>query len=420
MIRHALVLLLLFSLPAQAGDGHHHHGWTPDSCSSMMAWDPTIQMCQPLPMAGMPMSMLMVHGNIYGGFNSAFGARARQAWFTTDMVMADLGTSVGDSHYLAVDLMLSSEKWTLPATGYPLLFQIGEEDQNGNPFTDAQHPHNSPIMGITFSDTIRLTEDRNYLKLYFAPRGEATDGPVAFMHRASALMNPDAPLGHHIGQDVGHVTSTVIGGALQWHDKRFELSTFNGTEPSPTKVDLPIDVPNSLAGRFTEQWCNQLSTMISLAYVRRPEPGQPQLDHVWRYSGSAYLHYGVLGDWMLDDALIYGGISPYDAAAGTLHSFLEEFRLHNEHAQIWGRVEILERTPALLGVFATSPNNPIWITAVTLGYTHIITHFQELAVGVGASVSKDFVPAALSAAYGGNPWAAKVFLYAGGMKMWDF
>src|SRR5262249_45983389 len=161
------------------------------------------------------------------------------------------------------DYMGTFERWTFPDRGYPELLQIGETDENGVPFIDAQHPHSSPIMGLTLSDTIRLetSREKDYLKFFFAPRGESTDGPIAFMHRPSGMANPDAPLGHHVGQDVGHISSTVIGASLKLGETRIEASTFNGTEPEPDKVDLPLGPPNSYAVRLIEEFSPAVAAM---------------------------------------------------------------------------------------------------------------------------------------------------------------
>lgn len=220
-------------------------------CGEMQIWDVGMNMCMPFPREEMPMRMLMLSGSLFGGETSTGGLRGRNAFFSTNMIMLDVGTTLGDRHYLNLDLMTTYEKWTLPSEGYPLLLQIGEEQASGQPFLDAQHPHSSPIMGLTLSDTIRLGEGKEEaLKIFFAPRGETTEGPVAFMHRPTGMINPDAPLGHHIGQDVGHVTSTVIGASLKLGVTRFEASTFHRAEPSPTEVDLPLGSPDSGALRI--------------------------------------------------------------------------------------------------------------------------------------------------------------------------
>ena len=46
-------------------------------------------------------------------------------------------------------LMGTTELWTYPRRRYPELLQVGEERSDGSPCIDAQHPHSSPIMGLT-------------------------------------------------------------------------------------------------------------------------------------------------------------------------------------------------------------------------------------------------------------------------------
>src|SRR5262249_40495780 len=146
--------------------------------------------------------MMMFHMNTFGVYTSESGLRGRHEVSAPNMFMADLFKPVGTMHLLGIEFMGTLEKWTYPEAGYPELLQVGERNASGQPFVDAQHPHSTPIMGLTLSDTLALG-DKKQLKLFAAPRGESTEGPVAFMHRVTGMVNPDAPLGHHIGQDVG-------------------------------------------------------------------------------------------------------------------------------------------------------------------------------------------------------------------------
>jgi hypothetical protein len=393
------------------------HPMGPRDCSEMEVWDYFMGMCMPLAMKDMPMKMLMLHGNAFIVQTSEEGPRGRNALSSANMAMLDYGTSAFDRHYFNIDLMMTLEKWTFPKDGYPELLQIGEENEDHKPYLDAQHPHSSPIMGLTFSDTISLGHDKDHLKVFFAPRGQATDGPIAFMHRQTGMQNPDAPLGHHIGQDVGHITSTVIGASLRKSDSTFEVSTFNGTEPEPSKVDLPLGTPNSFAARVTEQFSDSTYAMASAAFVKNPEPNEPELDHIWRYSASLYNDHQFDNGWMFHNAFIWGLVNFYDGASA-LNAFNEEFWFHKSRSSIWGRIEHLQRTAFELQIIPAA-NDPKWVTAATLGYTHKFATWENLEIGLGASVTKDFLPGEFQAAYGGNPLSGKAFLQVGGMKMWD-
>lgn len=386
-----------------------------DACGEMEVWDYSMAMCMPLPMAGMPMKMLMLQGNSFFTQNFAEGRRGRNEFSVPHMVMADLGTSVGDRQYFNLDFMGTAELWTIPKKGYPELLQVGEENKDHVAYVDAQHPHSSPVMGLTLSDTISLEHNKDHIKVWFAPRGQSTDGPVAFMHRPTGMINPDAPLGHHVGQDVGHISSTVVGALIHLDDTTLEISSFNGTEPKPAQVDLPMGSLNSYAARLTEQFTPDVYAMISAAQLKSDED---HAEHLERYSASLYHEYHFENGWVFHNALIYGLVNGFDNT-GALQSFAEEFWFHRGQQNFWSRIEVLQRTPAELEITSATPNDSSWVTAVTLGYTYDLVKTDSVTMGVGASVSKDFLPSEFESAYSGDPLSGKIFLQMGGLKMWD-
>jgi len=393
-------------------------------CTEMEVFDPTMSMCMPFPMEGMPMKMLMLTGNVFVVGSTSEGPRGRKQVASPNMFMIDVGQTLGDRHYVNLDFMCTAERWTFPENGYPELLQIGETDAKGRPYLDGQHPHSSPIMGLTLSDTIRLGNGKNYLKIFIAPRGAATDGPIAFMHRPTGITNPDAPLGHHIGQDVGHISSTVLGGSLALSATRLQFSVFNGTEPEPTKVDLPIRTPNSAAFRVIQDFTPKVMGMASVAYVKDPEgegieaTGENKPSKQWRLSASAYSQHEIHPSWTLYNSLIYGYITDYEHASA-LSSVVQEFWLKGNYSRVWSRIEFVQRTARQLEITsALEQDAPKWVTALTLGYTYALVKIDEDEFGVGGSITKDFLPGEFTGAYGGDPWAAKIFVQFRGMGMW--
>jgi hypothetical protein len=388
-------------------------------CTDMEVWDYGMHMCMPFPMAGMPMRMAMLQGNAFFTENVASGPRGKTAFSVPNMFMADFGASLGDRQYFNLDLMGTFEKWTYRDAGYPELLQIGEENKNRQPYIDAQHPHSSPVMGLTLSDTIAFGEGKDHVKIFFAPRGQSTDGPIAFMHRPTGMVNPDAPLGHHIGQDVGHVSSTVAGASLRLGNTNFEASTFHGQEPQPDRVDLPLGTPNSFSGRITHEFYPRIFAMASVAYVKDPEHIDGP-DHLWRYSASLYRNKYPSGNgWILHDSLIWGMVKNNDHAS-TLHSFGKEFWVQRNNQNLWGRFELLQRTPAELALTGVADiYSPRWVFAGTLGYTQRIANWEAGNLGLGGSFTQDWLPRSYRNDYGGNPRAVKIFLQLSGMKMWD-
>jgi hypothetical protein len=399
-----MALLFVFITAAQA---------QPVECSHMEVWDYTTAMCQPLPMKGMPMRMLMWHGNSFFTQIWQEGRRGENAFAVPNMFMLDMGSSLGDRHYINWEVMGTVERWTFPKRGYPEFLQIGEEDEDHRPYLDAQHPHSSPIMGLTLSDTIAIG-GRDFIKIWFAPRGSSTDGPVPFMHRPTGMVNPDAPLGHHIGQDAGHISSTVIGAEARLNSSTLEVSSFHGQEPEPAHVDLPMGTPDSFAARFTQQFTPNTYAMASFAYVQNPEPHDSDLKKIWRYSASLYDDRKLSSGWSVSQAWIWGVINGYDEASA-LTSLAQETWLRKGPCGFWNRFEVLQRTAEELDVGLSQDRQ--WVTALTLGYTHELHKWENAELALGLSLGKDFLPARWRSAYGGDPLTGKVFVQLSGMGM---
>lgn len=281
-------------------------------------------------------------------------------------------------------------------------------------------------MGLTLSDTISFGSGKDHFKVFFAPRGQSTDGPVAFMHRPTGVANPDAPLGHHIAQDVGHITSTVLGGSVRVGSTSLELSGFNGTEPEPDKVDLPLGPINSVGARLAQYFSDDFVGMVSWAYVKEPHPHghgtsasgiEPFDQHVislQRYSASIYTKE-QFGSWDFYNTGIIGFLETKGVSTSRL-SFGHEFLAQKNQSSIWGRTEILERLPAELLI--SSSLDEEWVGALTLGYSHRLKKFDNAELKAGVSGTIFHVSEEFDSVYGENPVAGKLFMQVSGMKMW--
>ena len=124
--------------------------------------------------------------------------------------------------------MLSLEPLTLGGNGYSELFQTGET-YRGRPLIDHQHPHDF-VMQLAAAWRVPLST-RTGITVSGGPVGEATLGPVAFMHRLSADENPFAPIGHHTF-DSTHITKGVIATRVDHGPIAIEGSVFHGGEPN--------------------------------------------------------------------------------------------------------------------------------------------------------------------------------------------
>jgi hypothetical protein len=414
----SVAAMLLFALcaAAEASDQSGH------ACGQNERWDNPMSMCMPAANAGTALTVLSGRFYAFGVFSAVPGPRGIDQFAAPNMFMIDVGRTIGARQFVNLELMSTTELWTYPQRGYPELLQIGEQRSDGTPYIDAQHPHSSPIMGLTLSDTITLDSAKT-LKVFFAPRGESTDGPIAYMHRESARDNPDAPLGHHVGQDVGHISSTVLGAQLDIGTWIIEASAFNGTEPEPTHVDLPIGPLNSEALRVTYVVAMDHRVMASVAHVEQTDPQYPGTTSATRLSASLYDHWSSdLGT--VDHTLVVGSIGRHPDGE-SLNSVLDEAVLQRGRTDLWGRVEVLQRLGSELEIPGSPPaevgsSERRWVSAYTLGFTHWFAGDRSLQVGFGAALTLDVIPADWATAYGNRtPVTGRLIVQVRGSGRWS-
>lgn len=170
-----------------------------------------------------------------------------QNWF---MLAADRQNASGR---LSANLMLSFEPFTMHDRGSPQLFQTGESYQR-IPLVHFQHPHDLLMgLGVTYA----FTRPRVTYTLGADLVGSPTLGPTAFMHRASARDNPQAPLIHH-SLDSTHITPGVLRAGVGVGSLTIETSIFRGAEPDEDRINIERPRFDSWAARA--RWRAALGT----------------------------------------------------------------------------------------------------------------------------------------------------------------
>jgi hypothetical protein len=305
--------------------------------------------------------------------------------------------------------MLSLDALTVTPSGYPLLLQSGEAF-DGEPLHDRQHPHDffMELSGLYERPMTRSVG----LMLYAASSGEPALGPIAFMHRPSAMDNPTAPISHH-WQDATHISFGVLSAGLFTHTLKIEGSIFNGREPDQHRFNFDPITLDSYSGRITYNPTPEWSFTGGYGFMKSPEALNPS-ESMHRATASM-LHgvpLGTDGQWA--SSIVYGANE--HAGLRLSHSLLLESEavLDARHT-LFGRAEYVQKSAEDLVLDTPQYGFPsdarFDVSAATLGYIRELTRFGRGTLGVGAMGTLSVVPATVSSVYGSRtPLGAMVFL----------
>lgn len=371
--------------------------WLPDA-SAMRAWHFT---------AG-PW-MLMVHGDAFLQYDHQGGPRGADQLGSINwgMIMAMRQVSGGTLHLHG---MASAEPLTIGARGYPLLLQSGETYQD-QPLHDRQHPHDLFMELSALYE--RAISPRLGVMLYVAPVGEPGIGPVAYMHRPSALNDPFAPLGHH-WTDATHITYGVLTAGLFTKHAKLEGTLFNGREPDEDRYDFDFHPLDSYGARLSVNPTPHWALSASYGYLEKPEALHP--DENQRRLGASILHtvrLGSQGEWAT--ALVYGANKhiPATGVAGSWeHSIMAESNLQLDRANtVFGRAEYVRKGGEELRLAGPLQDQEFDIGTLSVGYIREFAGFSGATVGLGARGAINLIPGSLESTYGSRtPVGLAVFL----------
>jgi hypothetical protein len=217
--------------------------------------------------------MLMLHGAIFPRYTNVSTRRGDDRIDAPNWIMGMYSHPLGDSTQIGGRLMMSLDPLTEGGRGYPLLFQTGES-WHDQPLHDRQHPHD---LFDELSVSLSQKFDHDFSAyVYFGYPGEPALGPPAFMHRPSAMDDPDAPIGHH-WQDSTHITFGVATAGLVWRNIKVEGSIFTGREPDENRYDFDRPRFDSYSGRISWNPTKNLALQVSHGYIKSPETLEPNL-----------------------------------------------------------------------------------------------------------------------------------------------
>jgi len=338
--------------------------------------------------------LLMLHGFGFVQYDKQGGPRGDEQFGSLNWAMLMASRDLLGGRFQA-RTMLSLDPATVSNRGYPLLLQTGESYQ-GQPLHDRQHPHDFWMeLAVMYERALSRSVG---VTVYAAPSGEPALGPVAFMHRPSAMDNLAAPLSHH-WQDATHISFGVLTAGLFGAHWKLEGSAFNGREPDEERWGFDPIRLDSYSGRFTVNPDSAWSVSAGYGFLKSPEALSPA-ESIHRMTASI-LHGRKLGmDGQLAAALVWGANR---RSGRTTHAALAEAEaILDRRNTLFGRLELVQKTAEdlYLPPVGFAPDSTFTITALSVGYIREVGRTRWATVGVGFQGSLNAVPAALEQFYG--------------------
>ncbi|MBV8199522.1 MAG: hypothetical protein JOZ15_02755 [Acidobacteria bacterium] len=348
---------------------------------------------------------LMLHGQAFLIYDDQEGKRGGSKWFSENHLAGIAARQLGPGR-LGLRAMLSLEPWTIGRNGYPLLLQTGETANGRTELVDRQHPHDLfDELAATYS--LPLWRDSSIF-LYAGLPGEPALGPPAYLHRFSAIDNPETPLSHH-WLDSTHVSYGVATLGLIMGDLKLEGSSFRGREPDQHRADLESPKLDSYSVRFSFQPDPGLSVQGSFGHLKSPEQLAPNVD-VHRSTVSVIYNTPLAESGNLQATFAWGRnkrlpgrttdaylfeATAFFLARHTLFFRFEELENDELVADVLGGDELVLRNRHLVQPVAA-------ITKVAGGYVYDFLVGQSYRTGAGFDLSVVHVPTRLEPSYGSD------------------
>ncbi|MBK7883612.1 MAG: hypothetical protein IPJ81_07235 [Chitinophagaceae bacterium] len=361
--------------------------------------------------------MYMLHYNLFLRYvNQDFtnkGSRGGTKIDAPNWLMFMGQRKTGKNGLLHFSTMLSLDAITMGGNGYPLLFQSGET-YKGKPLVDRQHPHDLfSELSVSYAHAFSKNTD---VFAYVSYPGEPALGPVAFMHRPSALYNPDAPLSHH-WVDATHITFGVATLGIRLGKFKIEGSSFTGKEPNEKRFDFDKPRFNSRSGRLSYNPSKNWALQLSHGFIKSPEELHPGED-INRTTASATYSlplrdgsFNAIALWGMNKVKDHDGENAFLLESSWRKNKLA---LHGRYEHVQKSVEELFLDEAIYGHDAIFPVN-----AFTVGFNYDLLNIGKAKVAGGSQFTLYGADKKLNNLYGKNPMAFEVYvrLYPSLMRM---
>lgn len=353
--------------------------------------------------------MTMVHGSVFLRYNNQDvfnkGSRGGRNFDAPNWFMVMTQRDVGKNGLFTISGMFSLDPLTVGNAGYPLLYQTGESYQ-GNKLVDKQHPHDL-FAAISLNYTQRIAKNTD-VNLSVGYPGEPSMGPPVFMHRLSAMNNPNAPLSHHY-QDATHITFGVVTTGFRYKNVKMEGSIYTGREPDEHRYGFDKIRMDSYAVRLSYNPSRQWALQVSNGWLHDPE-GSNHHGSISRTTASA-IHTKMLNDDShISTTLVYGQNHQTDGGK-TQPSVLLESNLQWHKTAFYTRYEFVQKDADEMALDVLFPTNPNFnINALTVGVNRILATAKQTNLSAGVQATFNASPKTLQGIYGNTPVGFQVYL----------
>lgn len=335
--------------------------------------------------------MLMGHLMLWGIYDTQSGPRGDKKAFPAGMIMGMARRELSDSDLISLRAMLSPEPF-MGRRGYPLLLQTGETGDGVTPLVDRQHPHDL-FMELSGTYVHKFSPDDSAF-FYFGYPGEPALGPPAFMHRASGMDDPAAPLTHH-WLDSTHIEFGVATVGLVHDDWKLEVSQFTGREPDQHRFDFDKPQFDSTSVRVSfnpdEHWALQ----GSWGHLHSPEQLTPAINED-RFTASA-IYVTRWGEEQSLAATLAWGLKHLSNGVDLNGLLLEAEYKPCDPWTFFARAEWQENDEIVPGGSIANDGE------FSLGGLRDFKLTEHWKVGLGALYTFDFVPSRAIPSYGASP-----------------
>jgi len=339
---------------------------------------------------------LMLHGFVWPVYTDQGGPRGDDKLYVQSMAMATV-TAPFEGGKFTTRAMLSLEP-AMRHDGYPNLFASGEVAY-GEPLVDRQHPHDL-VMELAGRIDLDIGK-RTSVFLYGGPVGEPALGPSAFMHRASARYNSEAPITHH-WFDSTHITYGVVTAGISSPKWQLEGSAFRGREPDEFRWSIETPKLDSWSVRASFAPLPAWLLQASYGQIDEPEAQHPGEDE-HRTTASVHFNSGKGLSAM-------AAFSAMNRVPGdTLTAWLGEVNWDiDRHHTLFGRVENVKNDELFPDHAEPLHDQAFRVTKFQAGYAYRLP-LGPLNLALGGTVSAFAKPDALDFAYGSKPMGYTVF-----------